>query len=239
MRVIGSILAMWIAALVQVQAEDAAFQSEGILGSRCVSIESVSSLALAFLPYNPVVVETKAYVGERTLQLAKTYPYGHIFAFEPHPEPYNQLVEKTRFLNSVSAIPLAINTFNGSSQLWGEGPYASVFNRGTMASEVTVSCVVLDDWCHDQGITHVDFLRMDAGGMEWQIIQSSPRILKSVLVLLTKTYLSSDAEGIILFPTLKSLLEAQGFTLLAHCYKGGKEGEAIFVRKHLYDSIFN
>ncbi|MES2122459.1 MAG: FkbM family methyltransferase [Chlamydiota bacterium] len=239
MRKVGFVITILLSAFANVNGVASALRCEGILGSRCVNISHVGSLAQAFLPYNPIVVEVGAYAGDGTLELAKMFPYGRIFAFEPQPGPYLQLVEKTRFLKRVSVIRLAINAFDGPAELWGEGPHASFFNREGAESGITVPCVVLEDWCNYRGITHIDFLRLDAGGLEWQIIESSPHILETVLVLLTKSHHWSRTGGIVLFPALKSLLEERGFTLLAHCYEEGREGEAIFVRKHLYDSMFN
>jgi FkbM family methyltransferase len=234
-----SVIAVLLLTIVNVQAENPQFKFEGILGNRSENINNMNGHARAFLPYNPVIVEIGAYTGTGTLDLAASYPYGTIFAFEPDPKAYAQLAQNMQSLKNVFTINLAVNTINGSAILCGNGVRASLLNLENTASGIDVPCVVLDEWCKYNGVNHIDFLRLDVGGLEWQIFQSSPNILKTVNVLLMKTHLSPSRKSIVSFPLLKSLLENQGFKLLSHWYEEGKEGEAIFVRKCMYDSIFN
>lgn len=219
-------------------AENPVFKFEGILGSHCENINNMNYLAQAFIPYNPVIVEIGAYEGNGTFHLAKNYPYGTIFAFEPHPKAYSYLAKNLQSLKNVHLLNFAVHTFNGSANFWGDDARASLLNLENSEGGVNVPCVVLDEWCKDNDVNHIDFLRLDAGGLEWQIVHSSPNILKTVIVLSTKTHLSSSGP-IISYGLLKLLLENLEFVLLAHWYEEGKEGEAIFVRKHMYDSIFN
>ncbi len=239
MHIAWSMITVLLFSVVNAQAENPQFKFEGIWGNRCENIKNMNDKAFAFMPYNPVVVEIGAYTGEGTMGLAQSYPYGTIFAFEPHPKAYSQLADNVRSLKNVSVINLAVNTFNGSANLWGDDARASLLNLENAESGINVPCVVLDEWCKSNGINHIDFLRIDAGGLEWLIIQSSPNILKTVLALSTKTYLSPSRGHRISFTLLKAVLEHQGFTMLSHWYEEGKEGEAMFIRKCMVDSIFN
>lgn len=232
------IVLLLFTSILDVQAKNSSFKFEGILGTPVKNIHNMNSNAAAFLPYNPVIVEIGAFEGAGTLGLAQTYPYGKIFAFEPHPKAYSLLAKNMQFLKNVSTINLAVNIFNGTAILWGNGQRASLLHLANKEPRIGIPCVVLDDWCKHNGITHVDFLRLDAGGFEWQILQSSPEILKTVLVIVIKTHMSPPKRSILAYPFLKKLLESQEFELLSHWYQEGKEGEATFVRKYLYDSIF-
>jgi FkbM family methyltransferase len=242
------ILLALFATVLDTQTEASLFLFEGVLGTPVKNIRNMNSNVRAFLPYNPVIVEIGAYEGEGTQDLAQTYPYGKIFAFEPHPKAYSLLAENMQFFKNVLTINLAVNTFNGTASLWRNGPCASLLHLKNQEPRIDIPCVVLDDWCKHHGITHIDFLRLDVGGLEWQILQSSPEILKTVLAIVTKTHMCPfsgfrhprlSKGSILSYPVLKKLLENQGFTLLSHWYQEGKEGEATFVRKYMYDSIFN
>ncbi|MGL5262975.1 MAG: FkbM family methyltransferase [Candidatus Rhabdochlamydia sp.] len=242
------ILLALFATVLDAQTEASLFMFEGVFGTPVKNIRNMNANATMFLPYNPVIVEVGAYEGEGTQNLAQTFPYGKIFAFEPHPKAYSLLAENMQFFKNVLAINLAVNTFNGTANLWRDGPSASLLHLRNQEPKIDIPCVVLDDWCKHHGITHIDFLRLDVGGLEWQILQSSPEILKTVLVIVTKTHMcpfskfkqSRLSRGPILsYSMLKNFLENQGFTLLSHWYQEGREGEATFVRKRMYDSIFN
>ncbi len=79
---------------------------------------------------------------------------------------------------------------------------------------------------------------MDVEGFELQILQSCPEILKTVFVICTKTNFAKFREGTTIFPLLKAFLESQGFEMLSHWYLEGLQGEAIFVKKYMYDALF-
>jgi FkbM family methyltransferase len=231
--------AVLLGAVLRINAEDFSFHFEGHFGRPVEDIRNMNAHAPAFLPYKPVIVEIGADEGQGTLELALAYPYGKVFAFEPSPEAYSQLADNTQSLSNVSVFNLAVNTFNGTASLWGEGPQASLLPLEKGEKRIDVPCTVLDDWCKDQGIAHIDFLRLDAGGLEWHILQSSPKVLEKVLVIVTKTHMSPSGRSIPSYSLLKNLLEDQGFKLLSHWYQEKKTGEATFVRQYMYDSIFN
>ncbi len=224
-------------AIYNLHAHDPLFKFEGVLGNAVENIQNMNTNAQAFLPYNPVIVEIGAFEGTGTFSLGSAYPYGTIFAFEPHPLAYAHLVEKTHSLKNISVFQLAVSTWNGTAMLYGNGSTASLLPK-TGKSRVDVPVVVLDDWCRHQGINHIDFLRLDAGGLEWQIVESSPKILKEIIVIVIKTYMNPPQSSIPSYPILKKRLENEGFELLSHWYQEGKEGEATFIRKYMYDSLF-
>ena len=232
MKILLALLATY-----SLHAHDPLFKFEGVLGNAVENIQNMNSNATAFLPYNPVIVEIGAFEGMGTLSLGSTYPYGAIFAFEPHPISYVHLLEKTHSLKNVSVIHSAVSIWNGTATLYGNGPAASLLPQNGK-SRVDVPVVVLDDWCRQHGIDHIHFLRLDAGGLEWQIVESSPNILKEVIVIVTKTYMNSSSSSILPYPILKKRLENEGFELLSHWYQEGKEGEATFIRKYMYDALF-
>ena len=95
---------------------------------------------------------------------------------------------------------------------------------------ITVPCVILDDWCKQNRISHFDLLWLDLEGMELQILYNSPEILKTVKVIFTETNFRSFRLGMTLYHHLKAFLEKQGFRQLADWYDPKIQGNAIFVR---------
>lgn len=71
---------------------------------------------------------------------------------------------------------------------------------------------------------------LDLEGFELQFLKSSPHILKTVKVIYTETNFFHFREGMTQYNDLKTFLEAEGFTVVAHWYSEGMQGDAIFVR---------
>jgi FkbM family methyltransferase len=222
---------------IKLCAIDGSFKFEGILGSPVEDITNMNSFAQWFLPYNPVVVEIGASAGLGSLRLGQSYPYGTVFVFEPQLKLYLDLVENMKLFNNVFPVNLAVSNVSGDVALWGEGINASQIPF-LGAKKINVPGVVLDQWCKQNDIDHIDFLRLDVGGMEGFILASSPEIIKTILVIVTKTYLQPANSTIYSFAQIKQFLEMQGFELLGHWYQEGKEGEATFVRRYMYDALF-
>jgi len=230
------------------------YKFEGILGSTSEIIENQNSLAPSFLPYNPTVIEIGSDEGAGTITLAATYPYGRIFAFEPHPRAFAVLQENVKACKNVSPINRAINNATGHAKLYlyrgknntdrGLEHLSSllpIFKSDSNAFDnpsIMVPCVNLDDWCQLNHIDHVDFLRIDAEGLELQILENSQNVLKKAIVIVVKTNFRQLRENGALYPDIKQFLEKNDFEMLAHWYCEDLQGEATFVRKAYYDSIF-
>lgn len=229
-------------------AHESSFGFEGLLGEPVSTIENLNQNAQAFLPYNPTIVEVGAHEGAGTAVLARAYPYARIYACEPNPRAFAVLDERVRDLPQVVAVNLAFASATGEATLYvgsaDDDRYASLLpsGRGSPGSRerggARVSTTTIDDWCTQQGLARVEFLRLDAGGFELQILQRSRRVLESTLVVVTKTYREPPSPGVISYPILRLFLEIAGFALLSHWYAEGGQGEATFIRKVFYDSVF-
>lgn len=225
--------------ILKLEAIDSSYKFEGLFGSPVENINNLNQHAQSFLPYNAVIVEVGAYRGEGTIQLSGAYPYGKIYAFEPLPDNYSVLINRAGQCKNVSLCNLALSTSDNMIRLWGDGSQASLFSQEKEGEKwIEVPCILLDKWCKLNDIDHIDFLRLDIGGCEWQIINSSPEILKTVIVLVIKTHIQPSNPSIPSYNVIKKSLDDLGFELFSHWYQEGNEGEATFVRKYMYDSIF-
>ena len=246
MKIFKFIIAISFFAILSLQAEESPYKFEGVLGSPSTTINNMNGYVGAFIPYNPIIVEIGAYEGAGTVILAGAYPYAKIFAFEPNPKAYSILEKNVSSLKNVIPVNLAINTSYGTAKLYigldEEDSQASLLlpsrSHSSENQEIDVPCVMLDDWCKQNGIKRIDFLRLDTGGFECQILKSSPETLKTALTIVTKTYFHKPKKSIINYFFLKRFLERNDFELLSHWYLEGQGGEALFIRKCMYDSIF-
>ena len=209
-----------------------------------------------FLPYNPVIIEAGAFRGDDTCRMAKLWPRGRIFAFEPNPEAF-ELLQKKILEESIPNIQLfsfAINTYeglaflnvchgmNGNNAIYG---YASSLLPLTQEMEIyckgpniVVPCSTLDSWCKSHQIEHVDLLKLELEGLELQVLERSPQILQNTKVIYVKTQIHPYRSGMTQYSELKSFLEKSNFVLLSHRYQPGITGYAVFLCRDIFDAYF-
>lgn len=218
---------------------------EGILASPITKNSNITHLAPYFLPYNPIIVDIGGYEGQGTECLLNYCKHGgQVIIFEPNPNAYHSLISRFQAQENVFIFNLAVSDRKGSAKLFSrkgdldERASLLVELKNTDTYSIDVSCVILDEWCEENQLEKIDFLKMDVEGYELQILKSSPKILKTVKVICTKTNLKKTRKNITVFSDLKNNLEKMGFEMLAHWYQEGLQGEATFIRKEIYDALF-
>jgi GR25 family glycosyltransferase involved in LPS biosynthesis len=75
-----------------------------------------------------------------------------------------------------------------------------------------------------------DFIWIESDGNELGVIQEHAGLLDKTRAIYTSTHPSGS------FSLLRSYLEAYGFTLLSHWYWEGDKGNAIFLKKSIFDA---
>ena len=203
----------------------------------------------SFLPDCPNVFEAGAYNGEDSVKLSKMWPDGQIISFEPNPKAFQLYKKKAQNYSNMFGYNLALNTYNGTATFflcWGTGGKDPVFEGASsllvpsdamkenyMGPEIQIPCVIFDDWCQKNQIEKIDFMWLDLEGFELQFLKSSPKILKTVKVIYTETNLFEFRKGTTMYPGILKYLTSLGFTMVAHWYNDGLQGDAVFVRNEL------
>ena len=212
------------------------------------------ALIAKFLPFNCVVLEAGAHYGTDTINFVKQWPAGKILCFEPNPNAFTKLCENTKQFNNVQRYNLALGDHNGMSTFhvcYGTGGKSPEFEGASsllppspameihyQGPTIEVPCVILDEWCKQNKIDHIDFMWLDLEGFELQALKNSPQILSTVKVIYTETNFFPFRVGTTQYQTLKRFLEQSGFQLLSHWYREGLQGDAIFVKKEIYEAVF-
>ena len=213
------------------------------------SLQGRLDLINSFLPANPVVFEVGAKDGDDSIKLARMWPTGTIISFEANPNQFKFYEEKASNFSNMIGYNLAVNTYNGHATFhvcWGTGGTDPVFEGASsllepskdmeihyMGPKITVPCVIFDDWCRNNNVQKVDFMWLDLEGFESQFLSSSPKILSTVNAIYTETNFFKFRKGTTQFHDLTKLLASHGFTVIAHWYNEGLQGDAIFVRTSL------
>jgi len=135
------------------------------------------------------VLDIGAHHGLYSLAASKdVHPRGHVHSFEPSPRE-RRLLERNLRLNlrqNVSVHAMALGATRGRATLFLvegiedgcnslQSPGGS---RNTRTVEVDV--VLLDEFVQENGITAVDFIKMDVEGAELSVLQGASRLLNSL-----------------------------------------------------------
>ncbi len=200
-----------------------------------------------YIPENPTVFEVGAFDGSDSVRMARHWPHGKVISFEANPARFAEHQEKIKSCPNASSYNLAVNTYNGVAKFyvcWGSTGDDPIFEGASSllepseaqkvhfkGPEITVPCVIFDDWCQNNGVKAIDFMWLDLEGFELQFLMSSPKILKTVRAIYSETNFFKFREGTTQFVYLKKYLELQGFSMIAHWYNEGVQGDAIFIRK--------
>jgi FkbM family methyltransferase len=188
--------------------------------------------------------------------MVKLWPKARIIVFEPNPHAFSILKKniKNSTAKNVEVHNLALHNYNGLTPLYvcygmkGDNPayeYASsvlpltpemqIYCKGV---RIETPCVVLDDWCREAGIDHVDVLKLELEGLELPVLESSPNILKDVKVIYIKTIIHPHRVGMTQYEDLRRFLEKSNFVLLSHWYQPQINGYAIFLSREIFDAYF-
>ncbi|HBR70195.1 TPA: hypothetical protein DIC20_00020 [Candidatus Dependentiae bacterium] len=197
-----------------------------------------------FLPKNPSILEAGADQGEDTVLLAKNWPHGIIYAFEPHPLHkiiVNHRLEETK-INNVLFFPLALasstekRTFYCCSLplLSGASSLLQDNNQGYQDISIAVDCINLDEWAIKNNVNGIDFMWLDMEGGEYEALSNAPKILKTVKVIITELNCIEFRKGMKLFDEFYNFLKINGFEL----YKSWgnnpeKQCTGLFIRSEL------
>ncbi len=204
-----------------------------------------------FLPANPLILEAGAFLGHDSLRLANHWPLGVVHAFEPVPDLFAQLQQKTASTPSIITHQYALSEHTGTAQLYiakkpqspGVTTQASSLHKPTGRLErspiiypdtLTVNTITIDDWAAQNNVDHIDFLWLDMQGHELAALRGAQKILPTVHAIFTEVNFIDGYEGQPSCQDVITWIESQGFTEVARTFKNQTDwffGELLFVRK--------
>jgi len=131
-----------------------------------------------------ILFDAGAHIGDYTYHLDTAFGItADIHAFEPNTHSYNQL--KLRYSDKPNIIPEHLGLGEDSSimKLYynGEGtPYASVYQDISLkhfnkSEDVLIASI--EDYCLQNKIDHIDFLKVDVQGHEYALLKGAGRMI--------------------------------------------------------------
>jgi FkbM family methyltransferase len=129
-----------------------------------------------------IVFDVGANIGIYTLWLSQYVGNrGRMIAFEPDPQNHQRCAENLR-RNGLGAVRLeqaALSDRSGTLQFSvGEDTENHLIPQNAVAAACTfVEATTLDEYCERNGITNIDFMKIDVEGAELMVLQGGARLL--------------------------------------------------------------
>ncbi len=199
------------------------------------------------LPNNPIIIEAGGYDGGDTQEMAALWPAARIYSFEPLPDLFTILQEKTRNYPNVTCIPLALSiktgtaqffvssvpgALSGSSSLLEPNEHLDYYPSVHFENKIEVKTINLDEWCCQNNLDHIDFMWLDMQGAEIAMLKAAPKMVKTVSAIYIEISFAELYKGSCLFDETCQWFESHGFELkYLEIASSQIEGNALFARK--------
>lgn len=203
-----------------------------------------------FLPNNPIIIEAGAYDGLDTEKMARRYPKGLIYSYEPVPRQFSKAVQRCAKLNNVFLFNKALGEKRGKAHFFVSNIHnanipdnasssllkpAKLFQHHhpefNFEESIYVDVITLDDVFVENNIDHVDLIWFDLQGMEPSVFRASPECLKKISVIMTEVSLVQLYEESELYLSYKQWLESNGFKVVREDLPYCDGGNVLFVRE--------
>lgn len=198
-----------------------------------------------YLPNNAVVIDCGAHDGKDSVELARLFTNGTVYAFEPAPKIFERLKKRTAPYQNIKCYNLALSDkigtakfyissgdSDGSSSLLAPKEHLDYHPETVFKETIDVKSETLDSWAGMHGIEKIDLLWLDMQGYELQMLKASDKILSTVNVIHTEVSTTELYKEIGLYADFKSYLEKKGFTVKIEAIpKGWAMGNVMFIRK--------
>jgi FkbM family methyltransferase len=147
----------------------------------------VSSSRYVNVPADAIIFDVGANFGIMSLQYARIVPQGRVYAFEPthyafshlkrnlelNPGLSGHIVPVQTFVSSVSSEETDIRAYSSWKVTSEAKNQKHNVHGGTIQSAEGVGAVSLDDFCGKNGISRLDFIKIDTDGYEYEVFKGA------------------------------------------------------------------
>lgn len=177
-----------------------------------------------------VIVDVGAHVGSVARTYRQLFPSAVIHCFEPFPDSFSKLQRCASGDSRMICHPLAVSDRGGIAKLHANASSATnsllpTDDRGSLywgaglldtTAECEVRTTTIDDFVREQGLRHIDILKLDVQGAEFRVLSGAKQVLaqQQVSLIYTELILCPTYRGQKPFGEYLNLLEPLGYQFL-------------------------
>src|SRR5579872_6407506 len=157
------------------------------------------------VPEDAVVLDIGANVGDFAMQIAQVCRKGRVIAVEPVGE-YTRIIAVQSLLNgfeNVTCVRAALGDHEGQMEIHVKGAHSSLYWGDHQGETETVRLTTLSRLMQEQGISHIDVLKLDCEGAEWDILPGAEDVLEKVRQICMEFHCARGWTGPILAEWLR------------------------------------
>lgn len=169
-------------------------------------------------PDPKIIFDIGAYIGDVSLAFNNRFPNARIFSFEPVSASFKTFTQNTNGVKNIQGNNLAL----GEKEECVEIPLFSEASINTLKqaqydnpaiSSEKINVVRLDSFMSNNGIDHIDILKVDVEGFELEVLRGAGKMLPKIDCIVTEVgYMRSNTKTH--FADMDKFLEDNGFELL-------------------------
>lgn len=144
------------------------------------------------LPLNAVVVDVGANIGDFSVHAAALCPEGKVYAVEPLSTNADMIsINKTiNGLSNLQIVQVALGAEEGQAVIASRGSQSSIHWRREGASSEQVRVTTLCRMMAEYKIDHIDLLKLDCEGAEWDILPNSVEAFSKITQICMEYHLA-------------------------------------------------
>lgn len=131
-----------------------------------------------------IIIDAGANVGQISMDLSNWFPKAKIYAFEPVKKTFDQLLKNANGAKYIKCINEALGSKNEklTISLNSEHTINSLkttpFGESAIGNE-EINVIRLDDYLKTQHINHIDILKIDVEGFEFEVLEGCGALIKN------------------------------------------------------------
>lgn len=174
---------MWLNQLIK-----GALRARGLTLVRTANLPFGVSLSLDLhrlgMRDRPVIFDVGAHTGTFSAQLAKDFPHGRFYLFEPTPETFVRIPIKKGFrrlnygLSDVSG-QRTLHAYDGADEVTNSFVAPSNDKKQDLARRLIVQSKTLDEAATELAVERIDLLKIDVEGAEMEVLQGGNNTIRA------------------------------------------------------------
>lgn len=163
-----------------------------------------------------VIFDVGANIGQSARAYKRHFPSAQIHCFEPAQDTYKTLTSNLSQFGNIQCYRLALSNNSGNARLHNTGASAHFFlTTPDDENSEEVQLETIDSFCKDQQIDHIDFLKIDTEGSDFDVLEGALSMIEQKRVSMIQVECSTNKQNTTHEPLqrFQDFMESHGYLL--------------------------